>query len=685
MRIALLLLVFVVFAGCSASRFAVPDVERLPDAAFGRPADGLLERPELQEIVDLQVLRKGQELIAFLNHPDAAVRARAAFALGSVQIAGAVPELSRLLSDSSPNVRADAAFAIGQTADSTASPALLGALRMEPSQTVQAEIIEALGKIGDGPALLELLSVELPEAVEDIRHLAIARFGLRDIHHPDAVSHLLQPNSMTENAAYYFGRMRDTAPWAEQAGSLQASYRNLLASDPAIMHLMLAFGRLGDAQDYATIANTLSSDPDWRNRNNAARAIGMLEDRAPRYQNNLVSALDDENANVSMTAAGVLAAFEEPSPELVLQVSDWIIANANHPNVGGALLPVLVKGGHLDHVMLWLDDQDDSFNRAHALSALGGAADEASLSRLFNAANDGDTRIAYAALEALKERWKATRETADAARYYAAFEAGVARRDLATTSAAASILADSLFAPFDPGSDLRAVYLQMEAPADIEPMVEIVKAIGEIRDGQEIDFLVDVVMQSGHTILRQAAEEALNGRLEEGIDAEMRGETVTSTVLIDWEQLADYGPRPLLTLFTEHGPIVIEMDAEQAPQTVQKIIRTAILGDYDGVPFHRVVPNFVIQGGDHFREDGFGGPDVSIRSEFTRIHYTTGTAGMASSGKDTEGVQYFVTHSMQPHLDGRYTAFGRVIHGQDVVDVVQQGDVVVHVTATKGL
>ena len=171
--------------------------------------------------------------------------------------------------------------------------------------------------------------------------------------------------------------------------------------------------------------------------------------------------------------------------------------------------------------------------------------------------------------------------------------------------------------------------------------------------------------------------------MDEGIEVEARGETVPATVLFDWDQLAEYGPRPLLTLFMEHGPIVFEMDAEQAPQTVQKLIRSAIRGDYDGVPFHRVVSNFVIQGGDYFREDGFGGPEVAIRSEFTRNLCTTGVAGIAYSGIDTEGVQYFITHSMQPHLDGRYTSFGQVIHGQDVVDVIQQGDVVVRAGVTK--
>ena len=687
MRTAFLLPIFLFIAGCSASRYVTPDVARLPDEAFVRPSDGLLERPDLQAVVDLQVLRKGDQLIPYLDHEDADIRARAAFALGSVQYEGAVPELLGRLADASPNVRADAAFAIGQTADSTAALTLLGALRQESDPRVQVELVEALGKTGDEQALLDLLTIELPESVENTRHLAIARFGLRDIHHAEAVAYLFsrEPNHVLLDpaSAYYFGRMRDTAPWADQAEDLRTGYHNLFGSDPTIMHLMLAFGRLGDENDFDALTSTLAADPDWRNRNNAARAIGMLGDRVPRFQNNLLNALDDESANVAMTAAGVLAGIEEPSPGLVQQVGEWISANDHLPNVAGALLPVLVQGGRVDDVFAWLGARNDPLARARGLAALGGASDGESLGLLFGMASDDDSRIAYAALEALKQRWDDTRETADAQRFYTTFADGVARRDLATAYASAPVLTDSLFLPFDPGDHLRSVYGEMVAPFDIEPMVEIIKAVGEIRDGQEIGFLMDVMMQSTHGVLREAAEKALNGRLDEGIDVDATGSAAPRTVLIDWDQLADYGPRPLLTLFTEHGPIVIEMDAQQAPQTVQKIIRSAIRGDYDGVPFHRVVPNFVIQGGDYFRRDGFGGPDVAIRSEFTRIRYRTGTAGIASSGKDTEGVQYFITHSMQPHLDGRYTAFGQVIQGQDVVDRIRQGDLVVRAVVVK--
>ena len=87
-----------------------------------------------------------------------------------------------------------------------------------------------------------------------------------------------------------------------------------------------------------------------------------------------------------------------------------------------------------------------------------------------------------------------------------------------------------------------------------------------------------------------------------------------------------------------------------------------------------MVPNFVAQGGDFTRKDGFGTPDFRIRSEFTQTPYRRGVLGMASSGKDTEGSQFFVTHSMQPHLEGSYTSFGWVQEGMDVVDLLYEED-----------
>jgi peptidylprolyl isomerase len=175
--------------------------------------------------------------------------------------------------------------------------------------------------------------------------------------------------------------------------------------------------------------------------------------------------------------------------------------------------------------------------------------------------------------------------------------------------------------------------------------------------------------------LRNAAADALSALT--GAEIEAPGapdELADAGRQVDWEALAALGPRPKLILETGKGRVTLVLDAESAPLTVQTIAGFAQEGLYDDTPFHRVVPNFVVQGGDFSRQDGFGGPGFSIRSEFTEIPYRRGVLGMASSGKDTEGSQFFITHSMAPHLDGGYTAFGWVESGMDVVDVLYEED-----------
>ncbi|MGZ3459274.1 MAG: peptidylprolyl isomerase [Archangium sp.] len=112
--------------------------------------------------------------------------------------------------------------------------------------------------------------------------------------------------------------------------------------------------------------------------------------------------------------------------------------------------------------------------------------------------------------------------------------------------------------------------------------------------------------------------------------------------------------------------------------TSGNLVSLARQGYFRGLTFHRVVPDFVAQGGDP-HGDGEGGPGYSIRCEMTRRPYRRGTLGMALSGKDTGGSQFFFTHSPQPHLDGRYTAFGEVTRGMEVVDRLLEGDTLLDV------
>ena len=136
---------------------------------------------------------------------------------------------------------------------------------------------------------------------------------------------------------------------------------------------------------------------------------------------------------------------------------------------------------------------------------------------------------------------------------------------------------------------------------------------------------------------------------------------------------------PIARIETEHGTMELELFASDAPVTVHNFVTLARRGYFDGQQFHRVVPNFVVQGGDP-RGNGSGGPGYAIRDELNRHRYQRGTLGMALSGPNTGGSQFFVTHAPQPHLDGGYTVFGQLRAGGDVLDRIVQGDRIVRIT-----
>ncbi|MTI23120.1 peptidylprolyl isomerase [Fulvivirga sp. RKSG066] len=144
---------------------------------------------------------------------------------------------------------------------------------------------------------------------------------------------------------------------------------------------------------------------------------------------------------------------------------------------------------------------------------------------------------------------------------------------------------------------------------------------------------------------------------------------------IDWELIKKIPADQLVKVSTSKGDIRLKLLVNEAPGSVANFYSLAEEGYFDNKNFHRVVPNFVIQGGCN-RGDGYGGENYSIRSELANIRYETGSVGMASAGKDTEGTQWFITHSPTPHLDGRYTIFAEVEEGMDVVHSMEAGDLI---------
>ena len=142
-------------------------------------------------------------------------------------------------------------------------------------------------------------------------------------------------------------------------------------------------------------------------------------------------------------------------------------------------------------------------------------------------------------------------------------------------------------------------------------------------------------------------------------------------------------PLPQITFQTNKGNIVIELTEDDTPNTVANFISLAEKGFYDGLKFHRVIPNFMVQGGDP-KGNGTGGPGYVIADEISpRLRHTRGVLSMANAGPNTGGSQFFITHVPCPHLDGRHAIFGKVTSGLEVVDAIQMGDQIIKVTVDR--
>jgi cyclophilin family peptidyl-prolyl cis-trans isomerase len=142
---------------------------------------------------------------------------------------------------------------------------------------------------------------------------------------------------------------------------------------------------------------------------------------------------------------------------------------------------------------------------------------------------------------------------------------------------------------------------------------------------------------------------------------------------IDWQLVTSIAPGQQVKIKTSKGDIVIGLLVNESPGSVSNFVQLIKENFYKNNMVHRVVPNIVIQDGCP-RGDGWGSPPFTIGSELGPLYYDEGCVGMASAGKDTEGSQWFITHSPTPHLDGRYTIFGKVISGMDVVHKIEVGD-----------
>lgn len=296
-------------------------------------------------------------------------------------------------------------------------------------------------------------------------------------------------------------------------------------------------------------------------------------------------------------------------------------------------------------------------------------SDSEMLSLLAEDAGSGNRLIRYYALNQLAGWWNGLEskgELTDEVRELVHEQMKTSDRSM--TYVMSGLFSDSTLILDSEYDKVAAMLERFSLPED----VEVFQAMAPVLKNRFEDL-------SGEYIMTLAAEgsAALNSTLKNAGWEIPEIETKPTTFREpDWKRLVRLGPNPILMLETNKGDIKIVMDVLSAPATIAGMDELIRDKAYNGTPFHRVIPNFVAQGGDVESQDGFGGPDFVVPTEATNDQYYRAKVGIASAGRDTEGSQYFIMYDWMPHLNGRYTIVGEVYEGMKVVDRIVNGDYV---------
>jgi cyclophilin family peptidyl-prolyl cis-trans isomerase len=647
--------------------------------AAGLPAAAQVAPPApAAELLSLEDRRTFDEAVLRRHIDDSspAVRRRAALAAGRIRDRRAVPLLMPLLGDPDSSVAATTAFALGLIGDTTAVPELtrlLNVVEVRRAPSVVAEAATALGRLRSaasrtaleeylrgapsrGPGAGEVLAAAL---------LAVWRFP-RPADPTPIIPWLDSPDTaLAWRAAYALSRRPD--PAATTAAVARLDRLQPLARSFA---LRLLSGPLADSSGVgrevarqALVSAATSGDHSVSV--NAIRALGTYPDSLA--VDALRSLLSDADAYRAITAAESLGRIGTGAAPAAPALATTARANRR---------PVAL--------------------RLAALAALADVAPELARPVVAELAGAAEWRLRAAAAAAAAD-------LADWERVGALSRDRDARVAAATIDGAVNALGDSVG---------RIRNLLVEALGNPDPVVRTnaLNGFARLADPSDVPLLLDAYDRAQRdTLLNDAALAAVGAiaavaKKNQGVAARAFFTRFprAADYLVRLGAAAAFGdsvaaaawgaPHPIeaaLTpeaaqsalrdlprrarIVTSRGTISLELFADDAPLTVRNFASLARRGYFNGQEWPRVVPNFVIQGGDP-RGDTSGGPGYAIRDEINRHRYLTGTLGMALSGPDTGGSQWFITHSPQPHLDGTYTVFGRVVEGMDVVNRVLPGD-----------
>ena len=642
-------------------------------AAPGKPFASLDEaRPALMSLEDRRAYDAGV-LQAAARSDDPGARARGALAAGRIGDPRGSGVVRPLLTDPDPSVRDTAAFAAGILGDPAITSDLVPLLG-DASPAVAARAAWSLGLL-ESEAGRRAIVDALPGAADPERRGALLR-ALWRFATPDAAEAALRfasdPEPRVRSAALYALARK---PQASSLPALTACLRDPDAAAAATCARGL--GVLGRTESIPPLAAALESPSPV-----AIQAMGALlaileknpgATLPPERRERVVLLSGNANPNLSVPALQLLRAY---AGERDAFRRLWAMASSGRGRRQQAAVQSLMASvsQQAEPVVDAAVGSPDPFLRAAVAESLSSLAPEWAAGARERLAADPEPVVRGKVLDGLK--------TADAVRGSRRLvDAALGDPDPGVRASALDALArledPSLWPVFREAVEKSA--------GDAAPDVPI-QAIGSASERPKENgarAVVEAAYKHPSTLVSRLARRALVKSFGADPAAFPMREYLTKKTLSDYSAVAARAARPWVArVETEKGVFRIRLAGADAPLTVDNFLTLAEKKYFDGARVHRVVPGFVVQDGDP-TGTGNGGPGWEIRDELGPATYRAGTVGMALSGPDTGGSQWFVTHSPQPHLDGIYTVFGQVISGMDLVSRIEQGDKILRVAVTE--
>lgn len=660
-------------------------------------------------------------LLAYVRHPDEKIAWRAAVGLANLQDTLTRPQIiTALREDRRERVQDALAFALGCLGVSDAASSAINYSAQENATVAKLEALGRTVTIEQLPRTLRYLTTEVSSraAIDGLMQIALRNLPILKALQEEALESKFEElmTKLAESSheetrwktAYFYGRLNDSALNLAHLDIIQ-TLLNDQGEPLARMFAASALARIHNLQAQNILVRALRSEREWRVQVNILnalnRAVEIDSTLLTAIKTNILSADRSNDGSVHVAGAawalledavtkGKIAAADtsalvawlqslSPSRDIYPQLTTTLRARA---------LPVLAHFGHseeLHQFVLEINSLRDRAARDQMLRAIAIYEDTLGFVSLLQSLPMLQPNDQLAYISALGELWKKAKRTPwfmahiEDRRLANAFRRMLIRmpslnEDPGVVSTVLDLLKDSAVLHDQEFRAEAQRYLgqylyRFRAPNYEDQLSAVISALrwlGETNDSIRTGLVAvaSMAQTSGMKALADSSTAAIKALT--GTEAELAGKLRREP--IDWKTLETTSDTVVIS--TDDGLMYLKLFKYEAPLTSLNFIKLAKISFFANNVFHRVVPNFVIQAGDQ-TQSGHGGPGYSIRREVAPIGFSkAGRVGMASSGKDTEGSQWFITHLPTPHLDTRYTVFGDIVAGTDVIDRVHQYD-----------